>query len=144
MTFLKFFILFLKIIHFLLLYSFLLCLHNCFLGAAWLSQTPRGKSCQQTGSSSQLGDMLGPAALLKSARLLGFELELLEEEINLSLSTVSHWLPLQPPSAAPHCCHNDLSSSQVESQKEIEEREKNKNKRECNSSSKHVNMVSGD
>lgn len=106
-------------------------------------RAPRGKSCPQTGSSSRLGDMSGPAALLKSACLLGFELELLEEEINPSLSTLPHWLPLEPPQRSPSLLPQ--WSFKFTSRKSKGDRGKEKeNRRECNSSSKDVNMVSGD
>lgn len=51
------------------LHTFLLCLHNCFLGAAWLSRAP-GPPGEVLPADRQLGpagDMPGPAEPLKSA-----------------------------------------------------------------------------
>lgn len=81
-------------------------LHNCFPGAVWLShvpgpQGPWGKSCPQTANLARPGT----CRILPSlwSLLAGFELRLLEVEINLSLSvSISECVSLSPPHSLTH------------------------------------------
>lgn len=133
------------------LHILLLCLHNCFLGAVWLSRAPLGEVLPADRQLGPAGDMPCPAEPLKSAGWLwtiaaggGNQsvsipcLSLfLSPSWNLSICFSLSLSPLQPP-AQPTSTATE--SFMFTGRKATEK----KQGRECNSSSKEVNMVSKD
>lgn len=108
------------------LQSFLFCLHNCFMvppdcpGPGPPGGSPARRQAAQAGWGTC-------QVLLHFWSLLACLALNWSSWRRKSIRLYPHCLtdsPWSPPSAAHHCCHNDLSRSRVESQKETEERKK--------------------